>query len=610
MNNVAVKPSASSPVREAFGLALLLSAGLLTRIAFVWTFPTQPVSDFRSVVYFGVLMRDSSITAGGKLWDLLSPGLPLVLSWIFRVFPDSPESVARFSTAVATGLLPALPYLLWRGVQPFWVRLLAGGLLAVWPGQILFSGVVAQDNWVLLPAVALAALAVRAFSAGRGYPLAAGLLYALGVSVRQEMLVVLVPLLVVAAGLWPRRERWPRRLLLCGLAAGLPLFLIAWQRQAATGRFALTSVHGGPAVLGSYIPGATANAWADPVPYIASVEPSLLEDREELGRRVMALTLREVRSRPFFHAARIAAFTLEFAVASESANLYWSLGPDAMPPARVARAAGLVRVASPLLKIEMAILLALFVAALLLSRRSPAVWVLAVAMALKIGLHALTVAQGRYFLTVTALQILGIALGAREAARRGSWRPVAAALAAGFVAAAAVFVFAPRAVAWVRARDVDVQRSYRFRLAVSSGEPKVFDCAIHRGRLTFVSPNGAKIETFHPNPLPGETAAAECVSSAAAPLPPLVIRLFDPYAPGGSPGRMVQRVAVDGREVLARDVSAEPGSGWSEIPLSPPAPGGKKTFVIELTAVQPDPGISWGREAATAFELAYPREDG
>ncbi|HEY4591472.1 MAG TPA: hypothetical protein VIJ61_03625, partial [Thermoanaerobaculia bacterium] len=459
--------------REQLGLALLVAAGLGLRLIFVTVFPTLPFSDFRGLLDFALRMRDVSPTAAGFYWDYFNPGLPLILSLILRAFPAAPETAARLSTAVATGLLPVFPYLLWRGVQPRWVRLLAGWTLALWPGQITFSGVVAQDDWVLLPVVALGALAVRSLIGRERHPVAAGLLYALGVAIRQEMLVALLPLLLGAAlgapgafGEKSGRRRWRGALLLCLLAAGVPLLLLALQRQAATGRFALTSEHGGMAVLGSYVPGATANAWGNPIPYIAAVEPSLLEDPAEMRRQAVRLALREALARPAFHAARVTAFTLDFAVSAEPSNLFWSLAaPEVLPPAARPRAAAFSRVAYGFLHFEMAALLALFLAALLLARRSPAVWLLAAAIALKVGIHAVTVAQGRYFLAATALQILVIALGAREAAGRPSRRPAAAALTLGGAVAAGILWLGPRAVARVKAADVDPPRTYRFSLS-------------------------------------------------------------------------------------------------------------------------------------------------
>jgi hypothetical protein len=596
------------PRWEWLGLAVLLAAGLLSRIAFVTLFPTRPVSDFRALVDFALRMRDQSLVTGGFYWDLLSPGLPVTLSLLLRLFPASPDTAARLATAVATGLLPGLPYLLWRGVQPRWVRLLAGGLLALWPGQILFSSVVAQDNWVLLPAVALGALAVRSVAGRRGHPVAAGLLYALGVAFRQEMLVALVPLMLAAAlgvrGTSP--WRWRRALLVCALTFSGPLLLLALQRQAASGRFALTTRHGGLSLLGSYIPGSTADGWADPIPYIAAVQPALLEDLEQVRLQAGRLAWRAALARPRFHAERIAAFTLDSTVGSEEANLVWSLSsPDLFPPADQPRALALAHAAGRDLRIEMAILLALFLTAALLAWRDPAVWALCATIALKVGIHAVAVLQGRFFLVITALQILVIALGAREAARRASLRAPAAILAGSALLATGVFLVAPRAVAAVRARDVIPQYTYRFSLSPGLGAPRALDCTVRQGLLTAVSQTSATLETFHVDPAPGEVAAADCTARPSASL--LVLRVLDPYAPGGLPERMVQRVLVDGREVFGHDVAAEPGTGWAEVPLGVPVPGKAMTVRIELLAVRPDPGAAWGRATATAFELGRPR---
>jgi len=129
-------------------------------------------------------------------------------------------------------------------------------------------------------------------------------------------------------------------------------------------------------------------------------------------------------------------------------------------------------------------------------------WILCAAIALKIGLHAFTVSQGRYFLASTSLQILVIALGAGEAARRPSPRPAAAALAGCGALAAAVLFVAPRAVARVRARDVDPPRTYRFSLSSAPGEPKSLDCTIGPGRLTALSQNGATLRRTTSIPYP------------------------------------------------------------------------------------------------------------
>lgn len=594
---------------EGICLALLLALGLLPRLAFVMLFPTRPVSDFASLVSFALLLRDVSLTASDWHWDFFNPGLPLVLSLLFRIFPSSPEATARLATAVLTGLVPALPFVLWRGVLPLRSRLFASGLLTVWPGQIVFSGVVAQDNWVLFPVVALGALAVRSLARGQGHPLAAGLLYAVGVAIRQEMLVVLVSLLAAASlGGW-NRDRWKRALLTCLLAAGIPLLLLAFQRQAATGRFAVTTEHSGYSILGAYIPGATTDAWTNPRPYIASVEPSLLQDPEEAQRQGARLALREALRRPVFHAARITAFTLNFVTAGQTANLYWCLlAPEVLPPSHHARAAAFSRFVGPLLRVDMTLFLALFLATLLISpvRRSPAVWVLCAAIVLKVGLHAVTAAQGRYFLPVTALQILVIALGAQDAADR-SRRRLVAAVAAGAVVATGLALLAPGAVARVQARDVDGPRTYRFTLTT----PKpggTLACGMDRGRLTDLYRAEAAIETFQRDPSPGETATVACELTGPKARLPLVLQLHDAYAPGGLPGRMYVRVAVDGNEVLRRDLAAEPGVGWMEVPFGVVGPETRRKVLIEVVAVHPDPGAAWGKAANVRFRLTRTEE--
>ena len=63
------------------------------------------------------------------------------------------------------------------------------------------------------------------------------------------------------------------------------------------------------------------------------------------------------------------------------------------------------------------------------------------------------------------------------------------------------------------------------------------------------------------------------------------------------------RVTVDGAEVLAWDVGAEPWTGWHEIPLGDQA----KKIRIEILAIRPDPGAAWGDAAATRLELVERR---
>lgn len=588
--------------------ALILALGLGARLSFVHRFPTRPISDFNSIVDFATSLRDHSWIQGSWHWDFFSPGLPLALSIVLRLFPGDPAVVARTATAVACGLMPLLPFLIWRGVLPLWVRSLAGLLLAVWPGQVLFSGVVAQDNWVLLPTVALGALAARALIArDRGYPIAAGLLYGLGVMMRQEMLIALLPLLAGAAGLGsPEGRRW-KRLALAAVATVVPLLLLMAQRNAATGRFALTSEHGGLAMLGSYIPGATVNFWADPRPYVAATEPALLRDPDRLQEEASRLAVREALRRPGFHAARIAASILKFSVTSEGDNLYWAVGdPATLPEPLQAQGVAFMGDMGRSLRNEMLVIQGLFLASLVLSlwKRDAAILTLAAAVLLKVGLHGAVVAQSRYVLAATALEILAIALGIWRAAQIRSARPLLVAGGVGLAGSLAMLFLLDPALGWVYAHDKPAgQLIYRFPVHVTKSKAEL-DCEVAKGTVLLTDPRPT-LRLVDRDPAPGAVAAADCVLTKPgnARREPLALRVHDPYAPGGLPDRVVQRVIVDGAEALAWDVGAEPWTGWKEIPLSPQT----RRIRVEVLAVRPDPGAAWGDAVVTEFELVMRR---
>jgi hypothetical protein len=67
---------------------------------------------------------------------------------------------------------------------------------------------------------------------------------------------------------------------------------------------------------------------------------------------------------------------------------------------------------------------------------------------------------------------------------------------------------------------------------------------------------------------------------------------------------MVQRVEVDGVELFSHDIAQEAWSGWANIPLGNVGTGTKRSVVIEVKALSPDPGAGWGDNARTTFQLA------
>jgi hypothetical protein len=398
----------------------LVVIGIGCRLAFVTRFPTLPFSDFLGLIDFGFLLRDHGLAAAGWHWTQFNPGLPIILSILLRFAPpEGGLAFPRLATAVATGLVPLAPFLLWRRVLPFGVRLSAGLLLALWPGQVFFSGVVAQDNWVLLPAVALASLAVRRLlEEGDGcYPVFAGLLYSAAVAIRQEMLLVLLPLLLTASFGPEGRRRVRRNASLVLFSVGLPLVALVVQRGLATGRYTLTTEHGGLAVLGSFIPGAFGPGWIDPRPFVTATEPALVADRATFFAAGWRLAWREAARRPAFHALRMTAQTLRNMIKADGQNLFWSLRtPEVLPPERRAAGENFARAWTPWLYAELAGIQGLFAAAALLGfwRRDPASLVICLAVGLKVVLQAVLSPMSRLFLPATALELLVIALACRH----------------------------------------------------------------------------------------------------------------------------------------------------------------------------------------------------
>jgi hypothetical protein len=356
-----------TPTKPLINYLLLLTLGLAPRLAMITVFPSIPVADFHVLISFALHLRDSGLTDKDApwFWQSFNFGLPLVLCGLFHIFAKhNPEDVARLATALVNGLLPLLPFFLWRGVLSLRLRLLAGAALALWPGQVLFSGVVAQDNWTIFPAIALGALAVRALAdEERAWPVTAGLFYAAGAAFRADMLLI-VPLLLAAVRVDLFRTR-PRRVVAGSLAAVLALLGLASYRYAASGRFSLSPQIGGLAILGSYLPGASFSGWVAPYAFLASVRPDLLRNTPAMLSQTAALGVQQALRRPGFHALRIVSMAGVYAIDGESSDpLSESIGdPRYLPPALQERGAALAARLKLPLRIEMAAIQAHFFAA-------------------------------------------------------------------------------------------------------------------------------------------------------------------------------------------------------------------------------------------------------
>jgi hypothetical protein len=563
--------------REAAAAAALVLFGVGLRLFLVALYPTVPLSDFRGLVLFGLRLRDEGLTVPGWHWVQFSPGLPLLLSALFRVFPRGVFETARNATAIVTGLAPLMPFLIWRRVLALRWRFLAGLLLAVWPGQVVFSGVVAQENWALLPAVALACLAVRRLRdpASGGFPVAAGLLYAVAGVMRQELLLAMLPPMLAAAGLPGARASRGGRVLRLAAAAGAPLIALAGWRAAATGRFAVTTEHGGLGVLGTLAPGSARAGWVDPMLFAASTEPRFLTDGAALRREAWRLAVKEARRRWRFHAFRAAVSGLRLSAETETRDLLWSSleEPGAQPPERAASAASLARRVRPWLRAELCLISGFFAASLLLGlrRRDPALFVVGAAVILETLAVILFSALGRLMVPAIGLELLVLPLAASTLDPAGRRGEAALFLALGIACAALLFRATPPLERLAIRRDEAPPRLSEFPMLVAGGGGVFGRCDVERGYCSAFSGDRARIE-----PGAGSGAPGRSLVRCRLPRLPADAALFLDF---DAPAEAVVRIEADGRTLAA---PAKPGPVWRRVVLA--APGEPRPREVALEA--------------------------
>ena len=476
---------ASASRREILAGAGLLVLGVGVRLAYVLKYPTIAFSDFRALIDFGLAMRGGGWAAPTWHWIQFNPGIAMALSLVDAIFPD-PETAARHATAALTGFLPLFPFLLWRGILSLSGRVGAGLFLVLWPGQIFFSGVVAQENWVLVPTVALGALAVRVLrrppADSAASPIWAGILLAVAAAFRQEMLLVLIPAAVAAAGLFGTDPKRLSRALALVVSAAVPLLALAFQRHAASGRFTIATEHGGLALLGAVVPGAAKAGWVDPRAHIAAVHPEFLENRTAARRAAGHLALKEWKRRPAFQLLRAASVSGRLAVESDADSLYWSVGaPEALPETLRPAGAGAYARWFPRLRWELALIQGLFVASVLVAirRRDAAILVLAACVMLKFALQSAASPLGRLMMPATALELLAIPLGL------AALSPPASRLRFGLVTAlvaAALLIAEPKLTAIAIAEDERPLPVARFPLEIAGAEGHV-QCVVEDGEV-------------------------------------------------------------------------------------------------------------------------------
>jgi hypothetical protein len=587
---------------------VLAVAALGSRVWFVTAYPTQPISDFLGLLRFAQAFAADGFATGSGGWQFFNPGVPLALSLLLRIVPGDPVVVARYATAAVTGLAALCPFVLWRSAFPLRARVTASLLLALWPGHVCGSGIVSQDNWVLLPTLALASLGVRVLASGEpGWPTCAALLWVAAGVTRQEMLVVLAPVALAAAGLLGRgRFQW-RSLVRAAVVAALALTAAAGLRWAGSGSFRLSTEHAGTSILGAYAPGAASTYWSLPQAAVAAFAPHLVHNWEGIRRDALRLAVHEAMRRPGHHLVRIFAAIVNCQVRSDSNALEWTLGTDALPPAERARAAWMAGARAPAEAAMTGLFAAYFtILGLAVVRRAWPLLLLAGAVILKLGIHGVSVAQPRYFIAVTALALLSLGLAAAVPVARPTVHQWATAAVVGALSVTALLAAGKRAEAYVVGAEEQLVYTFIVQDPSRAGRLR---CVVREGILTRVSRGEATIRTLHIDPRPGETAIAECEIEAMRDGVRLAFEFDDAYSSGGWPGRMRQSVEVDGREVAKHDLAASPWSGRIRIPLE--NEGGERSarVVLRVAAESPDAGFGWGIAGATPFRLTAMRDD-
>jgi len=288
-------------------------------------------------------------------------------------------------------------------------------------------------------------------------------------------------------------------------------------------------------------------------------------------------------------------------------NLHWSvLGSDVLPARRREAGASFGVRARPWLSAELVVIHGLFAGALALGLRgrNRAILVLAAAVFLKMGIHVLLSPMARLLVPAIALELLTVPLVAAELPR-ASPRERGWSVALMVTIPLLIAILAPVAQRELLRRDRDAPRTYRFPLFVA-GVPLPVWCDMDAGRLVMLDWPQATVSTFAADPAPGDRARAVCT---LPPLPAgesLALRLEDRYARGGLPGRMIERVAIEGREVLRHDMAAEPFAGWLEVPVAEDRDPPGRRVTIEILAQAPEHGWRWGTATTARFEFVRP----
>jgi hypothetical protein len=358
-------------------------------------------------------------------------------------------------------------------------------------------------------------------------------------------------------------------------------------------------------MLGAYVPGAHWDLWTDPRPFIASVDPSLLQDEKKLLQQAYGLAVKEALRRPEFHLVRIVYSITRSLARMDLSNFWWSvLSPEVLSPGYRQKADQFVARVSPGLIRALWVIHALFLASFFigLAKQHWPILTLTSVILLKVAIHGVLVIQARYFIPVVALEMLVIVFGIQEASKLRPRGKSVASLLGGLVTVCFFGFVGLTAEAYVRMHDDHMQRTYRFVLFEPGGHGKL-ECVVDSGRLTELTHQDATMLFLNEAPRLGEKARGVCqLVKSEKPGPPLYLEIVEPYSHNVLQGQMVERVIIDGKESLSRDLATRTENRRVEILLGS-TDRETKTIIIEVEAVRPDIAWTWGGAGRITFGL-------
>lgn len=580
----------NSKTREPIGLFIVLIFGLGIRIWFIIQHPIEQTSDFANLLNFAQILQ-KNLFAPSEWWHYFVPGMPMLLAGALSLFPfTNPNSVALWETAIFTGLVPLAPYLIWKKVFPWEIRVLSSVLLGACFPQLFFSNILAQDNWVLLPAIMLASLSVRTLiMPGQRFPILAACTYAIAVSIRQDMLIILLPVFL-SATIGQLVEVQKIRVAILKSATVLVIifgFLIV-QRGIASGRYTLSSEHLGLTLVGAYAPGAGVG-WVLPWEFISREHPEPIPD-DQIEQVAKDLAYQEFLKRPGFHFVRMAASVYHYLTNGESL-LWWSL-----PNAASSIPKNLV--SFQLLFIHICFLTSVMI---LIKQRDSLkyTWPLLFIIPLKLGLHAVTVAQARYFLIVLFFELLLISLAVHAVWQKASLRLLTNSLLLRIIIYALVAMLGSFSVDYVLQNTWGITGE-EFTMNLPSA---ITQCKAKNSMLMYITANSVAFKLPTAEPAPKEVAKVTCTAQTQE-THQLFLNLKDDYAGNGYPNRIVYIVSSNGKEIFRHDMADGMFTGWIEgIELGELNASSPLIFSVSIQAIDPDKGWGWGSSSSVIFRL-------